>query len=265
MMFQPVIAGAGIVGWQFLQRTYDTQFEAFNRSPQLQRDDEYFLENISSVKTAADLVSDRRLLGVVLGAFGLQDDIDNRYFIQKILEDGTSDPKALANKLADERYKDFSQAMRFGPGEAPNTSVASKMQELVEMNRRQAFEIAVGQSDETMRIALFAQREIQRIASEDSSEEAKWFTVMGLPPLRKMFETALGLPPGFGQIDIDKQREVFEDRTRTLTGDNTVSQFSNPEALGRITELYLARSQVDAFNTSTSSAANALQLLTSAG
>lgn len=261
MTFQPVIAGPGIVGWQFLQRTYDSQFEAFNRSPQLQRDDDYFLENISSVTTAEDLVADRRLLGIVLGAFGLQNDIDNRFFIRKILEDGTSDPDALANRLADERYKDFSETLRLGPGETPATLNPAKMQELIELNRTQSFEIAVGESDDTMRIALYAQREIGKIAREDSSDEAKWFKVMALPPLRQMFETALGLPQGFGQIDIDKQREVFEDRTRSFTGNAAVSQFTDPEALKRITELYLARAQVNTFNNSTSSAANALQLL----
>lgn len=261
MTFQPIVAGPGLLGWQFLQRTYDSQFEAFNRSPQLQRDDDYFLENISEVKTAADLVKDRRLLRVVLGAFGLQEDINNRFFIQKILQDGTTDPDALANRLSDNRYRDFSEAMRFGPGEVPTTSNSEKMKELMSLNRTQSFEVAIGQTDDSMRIALYAQREIEKIAREDSSEETKWFNVMSLPPLRKMFETAFGLPNGFGQIDIDKQREIFAERTRSITGDKTVSQFDKPGALKRITELYLARAQIEAFNSSTSSGANALQLL----
>lgn len=261
MTFAPVIPSTGLAGWTFLQRTYETQFEAFNSSPMLDRDSDYFLENIRRVKTAEDLVSDRRLLSVALGAFGLQDDINNRYFIRKILEDGTSNDDALANKLSDSRYRQFSEAFRFGPGETPNTSLSSKMQELVSLNRVHSFEIAVGEQNDTMRIALFAQRELSNLAQNNMNEEAKWFSLMGLKPLRTMFETALGLPSSFGQIDIDKQQEIFRERTRAITGADTVAQFSDTEALERITNLFLARSQIQSMNASNSSSANALLLL----
>ena len=40
---------------------------------------------------------------MALGAFGLQDDINNRYFIRKILEEGTTNEDALANRFSDTR------------------------------------------------------------------------------------------------------------------------------------------------------------------
>ncbi|MEM9127018.1 MAG: flagellar protein, partial [Pseudomonadota bacterium] len=89
MTFQPVIPSGGVVGWRFLQRTYEAQIDSFSQSGVNQRETQYFLENISNVLTAEDLVSDRRLLQVALGAFGLEEDLDNRFFIQKILQDGT--------------------------------------------------------------------------------------------------------------------------------------------------------------------------------
>ena len=102
-MFQPLVPTGGLAGWRFLQRTYDTQFEAFNQSVSLQRDTDYFRENIGQVTTAEALVSDRRLLSVALGAFGLQDDVDNRYFIRKVLEEGSVNEDALAVRFADRR------------------------------------------------------------------------------------------------------------------------------------------------------------------
>ena len=81
MSFQPVIPAAGLAGWRFLERTYDAQFSAFNAAPELVRDTDYFAANITTVSSAEDLVSDRRLLRVALGAFGLENDIDNRFFI----------------------------------------------------------------------------------------------------------------------------------------------------------------------------------------
>ena len=116
-MFQPVIPIGGLGGWRFLQQTYDNQFKAFTQSTQLQRGSDYFRENIGKVETAEDLVGDRRLLTVALGAFGLQDDINSQFFIRKILEEGTANEDALANRFSDPRYKEMSQAFGFGPGE----------------------------------------------------------------------------------------------------------------------------------------------------
>ena len=261
MTYQPVVVGPGITGWRFLQRTYDSEFAAFNKSPQVQRDTEYFLEKISSVTSARELVNDRRLLGVALGAFGLQDDIKNRYFIQRILEDGTQNDDALANRLSDERYKRLSKAFGFGPGEFRMTVLKSSMADIAERNLVESFEVAVGEQDDSMRIALYAGRELADLAKSDSSNRAKWFTMMGLPPLRKMFETAFGLPSGFGKEDIDKQAGVFRDRARSALGTDDFAQFEDPKVVEKLTNLYLARWQIALFGGSTSSSANALTLL----
>ena len=261
MSFQPVVSGQGITGWMFLQRTYDSQFKAFTKSPVLERDSKYFMENIKNVKSAADLVKDRRLLGVALGAFGLENDINNRYFIQRILEDGTEAKDALANRLADDRYKKLSKAFRFGPGEIPMTGLTSRMRDIMEKNRRQSFEVAVGQQDDSMRIALYAQRALGEMATEKKSDDAKWFSMMGLPPMRTLFETALGLPKSFGQGDIDKQKEVFQSRVRSLTGREDFEQFKEPEIVKKLTNVFLARSQIGTYNSAASANANALTLL----
>ena len=107
MTFQPVIPLSGYTGWRFLQRTLATQQATFNDSAPVKRATEQFRERIGGVRTAADLVKDRALLQVALGAFGLDDDIDNTYFVQKVLADGTTSDDALSSKLADKRYAAF--------------------------------------------------------------------------------------------------------------------------------------------------------------
>lgn len=265
MNFQPVIPGGGLVGWRFLQQTYDAQFETFNKSLQLDRDSEYFIQNINEIRTAEELVSDRRLLGVALGAFGLQEDLNNRYFVQKILEEGASSEDALANRLPDERYRQLSEAFGFGPGAAIATGDAAGMAEIAQKNRVQAFEIAVGEQNDNMRIALYGERELDALARAAISEDAKWYSLMGMPPLRSMFETALNLPSAFAGIDIDKQMEVFRDKIRSVMGDASVAQFADPEARDRLTSLFLVRAQITEMNAISSSAANALALLQAAG
>ncbi|WP_171209110.1 MULTISPECIES: DUF1217 domain-containing protein [unclassified Ruegeria] len=261
MTFQPVIPTGGIVGWRFLQRTYDAQYDSFTASAVNQRDTKYFLENISKVQSAEDLVSDRRLLQVALGAFGLQDDLNNRFFIQKILSDGTSADDALANRLTDSRYRDFADAFGFGPGDIPKTGLITNMEKIAQDNLTTRFEVAVGQSNDTMRVALYAQHTLADLASEPGSDDQKWFSVMGLPAIRSMMETALGLPSSFAQLDLDKQLEVFRDRLSRTTGSSEISQFTDPEVISDLTDTYLARAQIAEVQASISPAQTALILL----
>jgi hypothetical protein len=262
-MFNPVIPGSGLVAWRFLQRTYDSQFEAFTNSTQLTRNTEYFSENISKISNAEDLVADRRMLEVALGAFGLQDDINNKYFIQKILDEGTTNDDSLANRFSDERYQDFSKAFGFGPGEVSEVATDDFAVGIIAKFQANSFEIAAGEQNDTMRVALYAERELSDLASSDASDDTKWFTIMGQPPLRALFEKALNLPASFGQIDIDQQLTIFKQRATSVFGSSDVSQFSEPEAIQDLVTKYVVRSQLEAFNTSTSSASIALALLQS--
>lgn len=171
-MFSPIIPSSGLTGWRFLQRTYDSQIETFSNSTQLALSTDYFKENIGNIQTAEDLTSDRRLLEVALGAFGLQDDIDNKYFIKKILEEGTTAQDSLANRFSDSRYQEFSAAFGLGPGETSQVGKTSLVDDVVSRFSANSFEVSAGEQDDTMRIALYAQRVLSEFASPlEKSEE----------------------------------------------------------------------------------------------
>lgn len=262
-MFQPVIAGTGVVAWQFLQNTYDRQFSTFSQSAELKRDIDHFKEKIGDIQTAEELVADRQVLKVALGAFGLEDDLNNRYFIQKMLEEGTTAEDSLANRFADTRYRDLSEAFGFGPNEIPQTLFPDFAENIVDRFTAASFEIATGNADQTMRTALYAQRVLPEILAEEGSVDQKWFTIMGQAPLRSLFETAMNLPQQFGQIDIDQQLGVFKDRSFSLFGFEDPSQFLEADALEDLVTTYIARSQLNAVSATQSSGNIALTLLSS--
>lgn len=263
MSFQPVVPFGGLQGWVLLNSTLPRQTEVFNKSPEITRDTDYFAKTIGSVQTAEDLVNDRRLLRVALGAFGLQDDINSKAFIRTILEEGTKDDDALANRLADDRYKKLADAFGFDRLIGPRTQNESFPSEINDLYRRRAFEVAIGRQDDAMRLALNASRELVDIAGRDETENTKWFTIMGQQPLRKVFETALGLPSGFGQLDLDRQLEEFRKRASTQFGLTSLEDLKDPEMLDKLVERFLLRDQVSAF-TAQSSGSIALTLLQSA-
>jgi hypothetical protein len=247
-MFQPIVPSNGLVGWRFLQRTYDSQTDNFNQSNQLQRDTEYFRENIATISNAEDLVADHRLLTVALGAFGLDDDIGNKFFIKKMLEEGTLAEDALSNRFTDTRYSDMVKAFGFGPAEVTRTGISLFTEEIVENYQIKQFEIAVGDQDPSFRVALYAQNELSEIVVGDSTESQKWFAIMGQPALRQLFEGALGLPSSFGQLDIDKQKEIFQERTESTFGSGDPAQFQTTEAVDKLITQYLVRSQIDSIS-----------------
>lgn len=264
MSFAPVLPFGGLAGWSFLKRTMEKQAESFHAAPQRQRDEDYFREKIGAVSTAEDLVSDRRLLRVALGAFGLEADINNGFFIRKVLEDGTLTDGALSNRLADKQYRAFSAAFGFGDFVTPRTKLSDFAEGILKDYRARQFERAVGDQNDDLRLALNAERELQKLAKRDASDETLWFTIMGNPPLRQVFETALGLPKSFAALDLDRQLGDMRDRAARQFGDRTVRQFAEPENLEKLLRNFLLRSEVQAVSVGFSPAAGALQLLQSA-
>jgi hypothetical protein len=267
ILYQPIIPAEGIAGWKFLQSTYDKQFETFSKDPVLERESDYFLENIGDVKTAEDLIKDSRLLGVALGAFGLDDQLPMKALVQKVLEEGSSADDALANRLGDDRWVAFTEAFGFGPGDSPKTGSAEDMNNIVFSNQTQSFEAAVGEQNESMRIALFAERELANIATdvkedgEPTSINTKWYNVIGQPALQEMFQKMFNLPSSTLQLDIDRQLNIFKERSERFLGTDDLSVFADPERMEELTNRYLAQAQLADFQDSQSSASNALMLL----
>ncbi len=261
MSFQPVIPFGGMAGWSFLQRTQENQQAAFEASPVITRDSEYFAENIGSVTTAEELVSDFRLLKVALGAFGLDDDLANKYFVQKVLEDGAIDTEALSNKLSDKRYLDLTKAFGFGDFDTPNTQLSDFPGEILQAYKDRQFEIAIGDQDSDMRLSLSLERDLGTVLETTTTDDGMWFSIMGNPPLRRVFETALGLPASIGALDLDLQLTGFRDKALAAFGDGEVAQFSDPGKMEELNRLFLVRSQIQAGSSSMSSGAIALTLL----
>jgi len=257
--FQPVIPTGGFAGWRILKATMPTQRESFDQAPRLQRDTAYFEANIGSVTKAEDLVADRRLLRVALGAFGLGDDLNNRAFLRKILEDGSVESDALANRLTDSRYLAFAKEFGFGDPTGVRTGDPGFAERITGQFHAREFEIAVGNQDQALRLALNAERALPETVAT-GSERTKWLRIMGDPPLREVFETALGVPRGFGQAPLDRQVEEFSDRAQRQLGLENLSELEDPANMEKLVKLFILRDQVAGFATQTPGSA-ALTLL----
>ena len=260
-MFQPVIPAEGLAGWRFLQRTYEAQLATYAAAPRVARDSDYFLQRIGSITTAEELVADRRLLTVALGAFGLQEDINNRYFIRKVLEEGVASADALANRLSNKRYREMAEAFGLGAGSVPRTAQEAFAARIVARFEARGFEVAAGEVNSAMRVALHARDALPQLAADGRSLNARWYTILGDPPLRQLFEKALGLPSSIGQIDIDRQLTVFKDRAERVLGSDGIDRFTDPAAVENVITRFILRDQMTGLQGNMSSGAVALALL----
>lgn len=247
MTFVPALPLTGYAGWKFLGRTREAQQAALSASPVMKTNAQYFRENIGKVRTGEDLVADRRLMTVALGAFGLDDDINSKFFIRKVLESSTFDAKSLANKLSDKRYVEMAKAFGFGDfPTSPNTLLSTFPDKIVKQFEARQFERAVGEQNQPMRLAMNAERELAAIADKKGSENTKWFTIMGNAPLRQVMETAFGLPKQFGSADLDQQLGEFKKRAQQFLGSSDPAMFKDPAKVEELVKLFLVRSDIAA-------------------
>lgn len=260
MSFQPLIPLGGYAGWNFLSRTLPRQQEAFANSTEVKRAETYFRENIAKAKTAEDLVNDRRLLEVSLKAFGLEDDLNAKALIRKVLEGGTIKSDALANRLQDKRYAQFAFAFGYGNLGA-RVGGRGFADEILTKFKAKGFEAAVGEQDGNLRMALNFDNAMSNITQSASNDKAQWFLMMGDAPLRKMFETALGLPASFGALDIDRQLVEFKARARSTFGTEKLDEIARPENREKMIRLFMIRQEVASGSSGYNSGQMALTLL----
>jgi len=205
----------------------------------------YFTENIGRITSAEELLLDPELRQVATTAFDLGDRARSTTLLRRALEEDPAEATALSNVLNDRNLRAFSMAFAFYETETSTVlQTEGFASNITEQFRWQRFEDAVSDVNEAIGAALKFQRSLPELAANDLSETAKWYNVLGSTMMREVFETALSLPDGFSQIDLDKQVEVISDRARQRFGIETFSDLQDPKTLNGIIQSYLLQDQI---------------------
>jgi hypothetical protein len=204
------------------------------------RSTEYFKDNIATTTKAEELVKDYRLLSTALSAFGLEDDIANKAFIQKVLESDISDSSSLVNRLSDKRYLKLAQAFGFGR-ETPATDLGETVSAAY---IQREFERRVGESDENMRLALNARRELEVMQQRTSSDKTLWYEIIGNEPLRAVFEGAFGFSMSYSSLSVDRQLEEFMNASTRILGSSSFNDIATSDITEKLVINFMARSQL---------------------
>ncbi|MCE6074878.1 DUF1217 domain-containing protein [Agrobacterium vitis] len=101
------------IGYDLVNRDMKASLKRVSQEPEVAREQKYYQENIGKVKTVDDFMNDDRLYQYTMKANGLEDMTYAKAFMKKVLESDLSDENSYANKLSDDRYRDFARSFNF--------------------------------------------------------------------------------------------------------------------------------------------------------
>lgn len=216
--------------YQLIARDVDRAIDRVEKQPVVERETAYYLENIGKVKSIDEFMKNDRLYRYAMKAHGLEDMTYAKAFVRKALTEGIGKEDAFANKLSDQRYRDFVDTYNFEAYGPTATIFTAAQQGTVDKYLRQTLEENAGKENEGVRLALYFERKAEGIDS--------FFDVLADPALAKVVRTALGLPDSFAQADLDKQVALFEGRL-------DIADFKDPKALGEFLTRFTSLWEVD--------------------
>ena len=101
------------LSYDLINRDIRGNLERISTSAQVAREREYYNDNIGKITTIDDFLKDYRLYSYAMKAHGLEDMIYAKAFMKKVLESDLSDTDSFANRLTDQRYRQFAASFQF--------------------------------------------------------------------------------------------------------------------------------------------------------
>jgi hypothetical protein len=193
----------------------------------------YYHNTISRVRSLDDFLADTRLVAYVLKAYDLEDERVSNDVLRNVLTSSPFDQDSFVNKLSDTRFRDLAAAFNFtadgdiGRAAAQQVQTRSSLLATIDLHARQSLETEAGSQNEGVRLALYFQRKAGNITSV--------FGILADKALFEVVRTALALPVGMSQADIDVQAAMITKRLdlADLKDPDKVSKF-----LARFSALY---------------------------
>ncbi|WP_414473371.1 DUF1217 domain-containing protein [Microvirga sp. M2] len=168
----------------------------------VKREIEYYNKTIKTIKTIDDFIKNDRVFKFAMKAYGLEDMAFGKALIKKLLQEGTSNPLSMANKMSNPLYKEFAKAFDFVGKGADATSAASATTEAVAKYVQQTLEQREGNDNQGVRLALYFKRKASSITNT--------MGILADKAILEFVQTTFNIPKAAGRADIDVQVRQLE-------------------------------------------------------
>ncbi len=192
---------------------------------------ENYQSKIQSIDTVSELLADREVIDVVIGAFGLDPEDATDDFLKQIFASDLSDPKSFVNQQTDNRWAELVASFNFdADGNLTRETIGTVQQrgeilETVNKYLRQTLEEAEGESNEAVRLALYFQRTAPTITDA--------YGLIADDALMAVFRTTFGYSDEFSNMDVDQQARIVEENL-------DLADLQDPAKLERFLQRYTA-------------------------
>jgi hypothetical protein len=191
--------------FQRLLRQDNTQALAkFEERPTVDKEIQYFKDKAPKLQSMDDLFKDQRLLRFIASAYSLDDEVQYPARLRQILESKLTDPKSLANRMVDPRYKEMANDLLLGDFGVVVLHTDSTINKVVNRYVQNEYEKDLGKTNPALREASYFLRKIGNI--KDS------LSILGDSVLRSVVTYTLDLPPQIAFQSIEKQRSLIDAR-----------------------------------------------------
>lgn len=196
-------ATSTFTSYNLINRDLTKSLSQTSSDPVVKRETEYYLNNISKVKSIDDFIGDYRIFSYAMKAYGLEDMTYAKAYMRKVLEGGVEDKDAFANKLNDSRFVSFATAFNFKANGENTTASTDVAQPVVDKYMRQTLEENAGNEDQGVRLALYFQREAPNVKSA--------YGILADSALTQVVQTVFNLPSEMSSADITLQKKMIDE------------------------------------------------------
>jgi Protein of unknown function (DUF1217) len=219
-----------------------------------EQDAAYYQSTIADIGSVSELLSDRKLVDIILVAKGLDPAKVTNEYLKKIFSSDLDDPKSFANGASDSRFAEIAASFNFDKDGNVSRIPAigpQKRDQLLEMQNdylQQTLESQQGEVNAGVRLALYFQRKSTQITSA--------YDILADPALAQVFRTTYNLPDALASMAIDQQAKIVEKHLN-------LKDLGDPEKVGALLNRFAA--MYDMKNSSSQASSPGLAILTGSG
>ncbi len=200
------------------------EFQRFRSRTDIQREVDYYKENIKNIKSTEDFFSDSRLVRFALTAYDLESEALNKGKIRKILESDLSDQNSLANRFQDPRFKQMAEDFNVFMFKELNIKSTAMVDKIVGKYEQVKYEQSLDEAAPGVRAALeFSRR---------AKDVTKTVQLLGDSVLREVITVANNIPKELAIQEVSSQVTALERKV-------DVKKFSDSGEIDRIVQRYL--------------------------
>ena len=191
----------------------------------------YYQEKIQGIRSVDELLADRGVIDVVLGAFGLDASDTSDDFLKQIFASDLSDPKSFVNQQSSNRWAEMTASFNFDSDGVLTRATSGTIQqrgetlETVNLYLRQTLEENEGESNEAVRLALYFQRTAPTMTDA--------YDMIADDALMEVFRITFGYTDDFSSMDVDAQAKVINAKL-------DLADLQDPDKMTRYLERFTA-------------------------